>query len=51
MKNSNEDCSLKTLGDGFIREVFKSSRGRVKVENDLTNKSSTKKFYILASKH
>ena len=50
MKNRNEDCSLKTLGDGFIRWVLKNSRGYVKLENDLANKSR-KKFYILASKH
>ena len=36
---------MKTLGDGFIREVLKSSRGRV---NDLANKSSTKRFLYLS---
>lgn len=48
MKNRNEDCFLKILGDGFIREVLKSLCGCV---NDFVNKFSIKRFYILVFKY
>ena len=37
---------MKTLGDGFIRWVLKNSRGCVKLENDLANKSRKKILYL-----